>query len=248
MKEVLVSTAEAATLLGITVRQFQRLVKQGVIKPHPSSKSTLKQRVFRVSDVSAVLEIRSKGSNPEAAFVEARQAAIEVRLLRKEVERLRTVLGLDMPVLPVDRDALISLLLECEDALHAMPSQDPEALLRWARILHSLTEMHFELVTFYSDQKEPWKPFLNLGRHLLSGYNPEMVRNNIELNNIYMLLASGLKMARQAAYFHVRNLYGKQYAERITPEVKGCPHEDVIAMSFSNLRWETPQSNKHPLH
>lgn len=242
MKEVLVSPEEAANMLGISTRQLQRMVKQGTLKPHPSSKSTAKLRLFRMSDISAIHEIRSKGSNPEAAFVEARQAAMEVRILRKEVERMRVVLGLNMPVIDVDRDTVIRLLLEAEDALRELPTQDHEKLLYWSRVLHALTETHLEAITFHSSQKEPWRAFLNLGRHLLSGYNFSVTRYDLELNNIYLLLAAGLKSVRQVAYFHIRNLYGKEYAAKIMPEVKGCPHEDVIAMSLNGVAYEPPKS------
>lgn len=246
MKEVLVSSAEAAHLLGIGPRQLQRLVKSGVLKPHPTaSRSTIKNRVFRMSDIAAIQEIRSRGNNPEAAFVEARQAAMEVKILRQDMEKMRYVLGLDMPMVATDRDTVMGLVLEAEDTLRDTPSDDPVVLLKWAKILHSLSEAHFESITFHSEQKEPWKSFLNLGRHLLSGHNPMTTRYDLPLHNIYLLLAAGLKKARQTAYFHVRTLYGKEYAARIMPEVKGCPHEDVIAMSFNNLTWDTPAQLLH---
>lgn len=241
MKEVLVSIAEAAHLLGIGQRQLQRMVKSGVLKPHPTaSKSTIKNRLFRMSDIASIQEIRARGSNPEAAFVEARQAAMEVKILRRDLEKLRYVLGLDTPLIATDRDTVVSLLLESEDALRDLPSQDRDVLLKWANVLHSLSEAHFEAITFHSEQREPWKSFLNLGRHLLSGCDHSLTRYDLELRNIYVLLAAGLKKARQTAYFHVRTLYGKEYAARITPEVKGCPHQDVIAMSFNSLAWDTP--------
>lgn len=238
MKEDLVTHEVAANMLGITTRQLQRMVKQGIIKPHPSSPSTLKKRLFRVSDLSAIQEIRAQGSNPEAAFVEARQAAIEVRMLRKEVERMRVVLGLNMPIINTDRDTVMRLLIEAEDELREIPSQDHSKLLYWARVFHAITEAHLEAITFHSSQKEPWKSFLNLGRHLLTGYNSMVTRYDIELNNIYLLVAAGLKSVRQVAYFHVRNLYGKEYAAKLMPEVKGCPHEDVIAMSLNGTSWD----------
>ena len=242
MKEVLVSSEEAAGMLGITTRQLQRMVKQGTIKPHPSSKSTVKNRLFRISDIAAIQEIRAKGGSPEAAFVEARQASMEVRMLRKEVERMRTVLGLNTPIVDTNRDTVMCLLIEAEDELRQPPSHDHEKLLYWARILHALTEAHLEAITFHSSQKEPWKSFLAIGRHLLRGYDSSLTRYDLELNNIYLLLAAGLKSARQVAYFHIRNLYGKEYAAKVMPEVKGCPHEDVIAMSLNGLNYETPRS------
>jgi len=241
MKEDFVTLEVAAGLLGISCRQLQRMVKQGILKPDPRmSRSTRTSRLFRVTDIAALQEIRSRGNNPEAAFVEARQAAMEARALRLEVDNMRKALGLDMPTLATDRDTIISLLLRAEDALRDLPTQDPGELLEWARVFHSLTEAHFESITFHSDQKQPWRAFLNLGRHLLAGEQPMVTRYDFNLQGIYQMLAAGLRHTRHAAYFHIQTLYGKEYAAKVLPDVKGCPHEDVIAMSMSGVTIETP--------
>jgi hypothetical protein len=236
MQEILVSLAEAANILGIGQRQMRKLVERGVIKPHPTeSKSTIKKRLFRMTDVASVREIWDKGVNPEAAFVEARQAAMEVRVLRRELEMIRQVIGIDHPIIGTDRDTVVGLLLEAEDLLREPPSKDSALLLTWARRLHAMTEGHYESITFHTDQKQPWRAFLNLGRHLLKGYDPLVTRYDINLHTIYQLLGAGLRHARMAAYMHVRAVYGKMYAAKIFPEVKGCPHEEVIALSFNGI-------------
>lgn len=235
MEEVLVSSAEAAHLLGISPGQLQKLVKRGVLKPHPASKSTLKKRLFRTTDLASVQEIRARGTNPEAAFVEARQAAMEVKILRRDLERMRNVLGLSMPLIGTDKDTVVNLLLRAGDALKNMPAQEADELISWARILHGLSESHFEAISFYCGHKEPWKVFLDLGKHLLSGYDPNVLKYDFEMHNVYMLVAAALRAARQTAYFHIRATYGNERAAYIIPEVKGCPHEDVIAMSLNGV-------------
>ena len=243
MKEDFVTLEVAAGLLGIGQRQLQRMVKQGILKPHPTaSKSTRNRRLFRMTDIAALQEIRSRGNNPEAAFVEARQAAMEARALRLEVDNMRKALGFDLPTLGTDRDTIISLVLRAEDALRDLPTQEPPELLEWARVFHALTEAHFESITFHSDQKQPWRVFLNLGRHLLAGEQPMVTRYDFNLQGIYQMLAAGLRHTRHAAYFHIQTLYGKEYAAKVIPDVKGCPHEDVIAMSMSGLTGELPSS------
>lgn len=241
MNEVLVTTAEAANLLGMGQRQFQKMVKSGVLKPHPTaSKSTITKRLFRVTDVAAVKEIRDRGLNPEAAFVEARQTAMELQIVKRELELIRKTLGLDFPIIGADRDTVVRLLLRAEDLLREPPSKDTEVLLEWARTLHALTEAHYESITFHTSQKQPWRAFLNLGRHLGSGYDPLVTRYDLNLHTIYQLLAAGLRHARTAAYMHVRALYGKTYAAKVFPDAKGCPHEEVIALSFTGALQTTP--------
>lgn len=237
MEDGLLTSAQAADMLDISPHQLQKMVRRGILRPDPSGPSTLHKRRFRISDVAALQAIRAKGSNPEAAFVEARQSVMETRALRLELDRLRRVLGVDVPSIPTDRDTVVSLLLKAEDQLRAPATQDPATLLEWARILYALTESHFAAITFHTSQQEPWRAFLQLGRKLAREQDYASTRRNLELNNVYLLLNAALRRARQAAYFHVRELYGNILAGKVFPEVKGCPHEEVIALSFNNQGW-----------
>lgn len=206
-----------------------RLVKRGVLR------STMRgaRHYFRVTDLEAFNEVRKRGTDPEAAFYEARMAAMETRAMRKELDNLKFVLGVDTLALGVDRDSVVSLLLKAEDALRGPPILQPEELLTWAKTLYSLNENHFEAITFHTDQQQPWRAFLNLGRKLCQYEEVRSTRDDPELNTIYRLLNAALRHARQAAYFHIRSRYGRAYAARLLPEVKGCPHEEVIALAFN---------------
>lgn len=245
MQDKLVDAHEAAALLGVNRLAVIRWARDGILKRHPSS--THRQRpLFRLIDVESFLEVRKRGSNPEAAFYEARQAAIETRALRKELDRIKFVLGIDTLALGTDRDSLVSLLLKAEDALRGPPIREPEELLTWAKNLHSLNENHFESITFHTGAKEPWRVFLALGRKLCATENVMVTRDDPELHSVYRMVGSALRHARQVAYFHIQGLYGKAYAARLLPDVKGCPHEDVIALSFNNMLWEAPPVDPVP--
>lgn len=239
MQHELVSAAEAADLLGVSPDQLRGMVKRGIIRPDPSSPSTVTRRLFRITDLSTLKEIRSKGYSLETAIVESRRSSFEALSLRRELDRVKFLLGLDIPTIGVGRDELISILLKAEDALRDPPT-DRHVVLDWARILHALSETHFEAITYYTDNQEPWRAFLALGRKLCLAQDHQQTRYDMELHNIYMLLNAGLRRARQAAFFHVRTLYGKKNATEWFPEAKGCIHEDVIAMSFNNVLWEAP--------
>jgi hypothetical protein len=246
MKEELVTSAEAAHLLGISPRRIQQMVVRGLLRPHPSSPSTKKSRLFSLRDITALQEVRSKGHNPEAAFVIARESALETRALRREVERMRFVLGLDVPNIPTDRDTVVALLLKAEDALLDPPSNDHEYLLGWAKTFHGLSDAHFEAIAFHTKAKEPWRPFLSLAKKLCTEEDTFFSRADIELASIYRMLAATHRHLRQTAYFYIRDLNGKTYAAKLLPEVKGCPHEDVIAMAFNNLNWQQPKPPVNP--
>lgn len=229
MPDQLVDVYEAASLLAMSRAAVDRLAKRGVLRCQMQGS----RRFFRPVDLEAFIEVRGKGKDPEAAFFEARQAAIETRAMRKELDNIKFVLGIDTMTLATDRDSIVSLLLKTEDALRGTPILEPEELLLWAKTLYCLSENHFEAITFHTDQKQPWRAFLALGRKLCQYEDVRSTRDDPELYTIYRLLNAALRSARQAAYFHIRTLYGHAYAARLLPEVKGCPHEEVIALAFN---------------
>jgi hypothetical protein len=235
MKDELVTSTEAARLLHVSTRRMQQMIRAGFLPPHPSS--TAKQRYFRMRDVLALQEIRSKGHQLDANYVLARESAMETQALRREVERIRFVLGIDIPTIATDRDTVVSLVLKGEDELRAPPTMDHETLLEWGKVFHGLSEAHFESITFHTGAKEPWRVFLTLAKKLVAEENRAITRTDLELASIYRLLAATQRRLRETAYFYIRAEYGKAYAARLLPEVKGCPHEDVIALAFNNLNW-----------
>jgi helix-turn-helix protein len=241
MSEEMVTVQEAADLLGVSVSQMNNIVRRGSIQPYSTDgRVTRHKRLFRLSDIAALREVRSKGYNLQGVLVESRHSAIETRALRRELDRVKFLLGIDIPSLPTDRDTLVALLLRAEDAIRELATQNPHELLGWARVLYAIGEAHLEAITYHTGQQEPWRVFLNLGRHLCLGQDFQRTIYDGELHNIYLLLNAGLRRARQAAYFHVRSLNGKTKAEEMFPEAKNCVHESVIAMSFNNMAWDGP--------
>lgn len=236
----LLSVTETAELLGVSTAQIQSMVKRGILRPDPTSPSTLKKRLFRRVDVATLHEVRSKGYSYARAIVEARTSALETRALRRELDQVKSLLGLDIPSLGLGRDELISVLLKAEDAIRDIPTKDPRELLEWAKVLHGLSEAHYEAITRYTDQEQPWRVFLVLGRKLCAAQDPLETRRNIELQNIYMLLHAALQRARRCAFFYIQELYGKMHAAKLFPDVESDPHENVILMSFNSLSWESP--------
>jgi hypothetical protein len=236
MREDLVPVEVVVDLWNISRSRLQRMIKRGVIRPHPSSIHLPSERwLFRMTDVSSLRRVQYKETNASAAMMEAQQACMETRALRQEVDNLRKALGVDMPTLPTSRDDVVSLLLRAEDALRDLPTQDVVELLDWAKNLYAITEAHLAAITFHTEQKAPWRAFLSLGRHLMSGENPMVTRYDANLQGVYQILAASVRHVRQVAYFHIRVLHGKKYADKILPEARGCPHEDVIAMSFQGM-------------
>lgn len=234
MKEELLTEAQAAAYLRVGERQLRKMARRG----HVKLQQTEHGKAYRKSDLRILEGLLTEGV--PTGFVEAKQLVSEVRALTNELNRIKFVVGLDLPKLGTDRDSVISLLLKAEDALREQPTKEPEELMVWARNLQALTEAHLEAITRYTDQKEPWRAFLNLGHKLCAAQDIQVTNESAELTLIYALLNASLRNARRVAYFHVRDLYGKAYARKLFPQAEGCPHEDVIAMAFANLNWELP--------
>lgn len=226
----LVSTEEAAATLGIGVRMFQKLVKGGTIAPY-TKRGNL--QLFHPLDVKTLKEVRSEGGNLARLVVDARRSIIESRALRHELDLIRSFLGVNFPVLSLERDAVVSLTIAADEALKAPGIPHRTEILRWARTFHGIHEAYLEAVNLHLFTDEPWCGFLELGRKLCASHPPNL-RTDRELETIYAMLHAGLRVARQAAYFYVRSHHGKTAAGKMFPEARSDAHEEVLLLAYSH--------------
>jgi hypothetical protein len=235
----LVTTPEAMEILQTKIDAFQELLRDGYLEPDPSTRLLpTTQWKFPRSDVLLVLEIRKGRVDIRQLFLEMRRSLVETRALRHDVERMRFLLGLDLPIIGTDRDTLISIVLQAEDDLRAAPITEPRRLLYWARILYAISESHLTAITTFTDQKEPWRVFLALGRKLCEDQEPFRVQHDPEYRALYQMIYTALMHLRRVAYFHVQNTFGVRAAVQLFPEVKKCPHENVISLAFQIFQEE----------
>ena len=226
----LVNSQEAAKILGVGVRMFQKIVSGGGVRPY---KIEGKDRLYKATDIMVLKELREGDIGLHNLIIEARRSVIEARAMRHELDHYKAVLGINTPILRLDRDSVVAVAFRAEDDLKTDRQLTKEELLAWARTLHAVHEPYLEAIELYLNTKEPWRGILNLARKLCVEQPMELTQQDKELENIYALLHAGLRIARQAAYFYVRERHGNRTALRLFPEAKHSVHEDVLLLSYA---------------
>lgn len=214
-------------MLGIGQRMFQSIVQGGAIAPYVKQGKHL---MFKVLDVQTLKELRRGDTSLSGLIVEARRSAIESRALRKELDLVKAYLGLKLPMLSLEREEVVRLVLRVEDAVRDKNHPSRDEILEWARTFHGVTEAYLQAVALHVDTKEPWRGFVSLGWHLCTS-QPQGIRDR-ELEGIYAMLHAGVRIMRQSSYFYVMATLGRTIANSLFREASATVHDEVLLLGF----------------
>jgi phage terminase Nu1 subunit (DNA packaging protein) len=235
----LLTTSQASKILGVTVKQVRNLINRGVlIAQSREGKTATSTFHVRLSDVLIAKGTRRrragrKLSGYDAALM-AKQAFAEVRAMRSEFERLKFGMGLRIQGLDFSELGVQEVLAKIEHALTEIPrALTPFEVWQWARLFYSIGEEYFEIVEQHTGDKEPWKNFLALGQKLVKEA-PRFYDKEIEM--AYGFLALSRTIMRQAAFFYVRNKYGRRVSGKMFPETADEIVSPVILMAYNNFQ------------
>ena len=222
----LISSEEAATILGVNRRQVTQLTRDGLLR----AKLVGNANMYDPSEVHQLKEIRS--SNLTLAEVAARAARAEMTAYRleRQVARLIDVIGANIPSADLSRDAVVALHLKVEDELKSRCVPTVEDLMYWAQTFQSLSEEYFHMVAKEFETEEPWSFYLQLSNQLLKRTPNGLLKKDLELSTAYNYLEMTRRGMRQVMFFYVRTTANKRFAHRLFPESLGDVHEDVLAM------------------
>jgi len=229
---------EAAAAMEMSPRKLAALVKAGTLIPRVPRPGEPDRHTYWQADIEALKEILNTDHetwDKRKLIYEMRRATFESRALRSELNRIKLVLGLDIPTIGTSREELLALREKAVEALALLIMEDATELLEWARILQALNEAHLDALRHYTGDEESWRVFLDLGVKLCREEPRQVTRDNLELHSVYCLLNASLRRVRMTAYFYVRHFKGQLYAEHLFPERRrGDPHEDVINLAYNN--------------
>lgn len=230
--EDLLTAQQVAGMLGVTTDMVQKLVRQGLLKPQYQGTSLVAPRLYRETDVAALVEAReAKLDLPTVAAI-ARQAYTASRSLERVVKQLLELLGADVPLLKLGKDDVLSLCAKVDDALEQEFPPEAREVLDWAKIFYAIGEEYFELVASQLGDEEPWKRFLDLGQKLSREAPRKSFMIDKELEAAYGYLEVARRNLRNSSFFYIRNRHGRKTASDLFPEVKGDKHEDIITLAF----------------
>ena len=225
----LLTTEEAAEVIGISVRQLNRLCRSQVLNAvFPQNKG----RRFRESDVMAYLEIKDKKLDMPTLAIMSRQAYATSRAVEQQLEQLLFYLGVDIPRLGCGVADVIRLYVQVEDALDDEEELDRDKVLDWARIFYAVTEDYLGLIKAELEDPEPWKKMLDLANQLYKNAPREKFNIDKELASAYGFLDAGRRNLRNVSYFYIRNSLGPRAASAAFPVAHGGRNERIINLAF----------------
>jgi DNA-binding transcriptional MerR regulator len=222
----LISSEEAAEILGVTSHRLVQLTREGMLR----SKLVSGANKYDPNEVHKLKQIRE--ANLSLAEVAARAARAEMTAYRLErvVTQLLSVIGADLPSADITPEAVVSLHLKVEDAIKTIRTLNVEDVMFWAQTFQSLSEEYFHVVAKEFETEEPWVKYLELSSKLLKLSPFAKLRNDLELHTAYNFLEMSRRSMRQTMFFYVRTTSGKRLAYKLFPEALNDLHADVMSM------------------
>jgi excisionase family DNA binding protein len=225
------SETDAARMLGVTTRTIRRMARNGVLVPIRDGKKVC----YRYDDLAAASSVFASGGTHDlmGVMLVASKALASARRAESALEKLSTVLGIDIPKLPTERDEVISLVERIKHALQQnLPHHATEKdVLEWARVFYGVTEEYLELVGFVTGSQEPWRYFILLAQEFAE-QTPVDLRFKQDLARVYAYMEAARRHLRNAAYFHARAKGGRRFADKFFPDASIDVHERIINYLF----------------
>ena len=222
---------ETAKELKVSMNAVSRLSRLGVLTPKNSTAGR-RSLLFKLEDVENVKGLHGKSIELAEVAMLAKQASLSSKATERAVQRLMSVLGIDIPILFLDEASARDLLRRAQNEMSFPGTQDVKNIMDWARTFYAMGEEHFQQLEMFTDDPEPWKLFTELAKKMCTSISTlALVDKEMEMAYGYLNMAR--RSMRDAAYFYIRSKYGKARSDKTFPDAKGDPHEEVLALIFS---------------
>lgn len=222
----LITVAEAAKILGTTCRRIQQWMRAGTL-------CRVADRGFHSRLYAAEVHAFAKSREEPVTVPQLHRALLAERYIRagleRRLDRLERVLLLRPPVISNDEAEIVALV---ERACYAAkkPPTEVLAVLDWCALFFGVQEETLHLVELYTDNPEPWAPFLTLAEEMYK--NCGLRLHDQDIKDAYVELAAARRALRQTAFFYITQSRGEEYAQRVIPEAA----TDVIRKINSHVR------------
>lgn len=213
--QTLLPLSDAAKLLGIKPHTLRDLARRGHIRAYPGATRT--EQLFSPDQIEAYDEVRKKYLDLAEIAAIARQAFVTTRALEREVERLRSFIGVRRAMPRLDPESVVAKHTEVEEALNLERFFQADEIWNWACFFYGIGEEYFEAVAEHTSEKtEPWQPYLNLSERIIQVMPPSII--DAQLQEAYGYFAVARQALKTSAYFYIRNKYGQRMAGKLFPE------------------------------
>lgn len=222
----LISSEEAAKILGVTKSHLHYMTRDGYLRSHLVGQAYQ----YDPSEVYKLKELRETDITLVEIAARASRAEMIAYRLERQVSRLLNIIGADIPSVDLRKEAVVALHLKVEDACESPVVPSIEDLLEWAQTFQSFNEQYFHEVEREFLTDEPWKPYIKLSNKLAKSMPHEKLRKDLELSTAYNYLEMSRKNLRQVIFCYVRTTSNKRIAYRVIPEAANDFHEDVLSL------------------
>jgi len=237
-----ITAKEAARLLGITERHLHREVTKGVLRQHfPQGRKT---PYYDPDEVAVLSEMRARKLSLAEIAAIAQRTAIQQLRLEKLLQQVMKTVGADVPLLPVDRESIISLYLRAQDAQEQPHRHSVREVMEWAGIFSALGEEHLQAIETYFGVEEPWRIFQLLAMRMYTEY-PNNLQGDPGAQTVYRLLNVARDKMRRTMWSYVAINHNRTLANKLFPKAQGDVHDDITALVVEKRRRRDISRRKH---
>lgn len=222
----ILSTEQAADILGIDSRLVRSYIWRGVLKRVSGKGKNIHVLLSDVASLASILSTRFDfarvAQTAMKALVTASHAALRLR-------RIEALLGIDSFALDTSEEAILAFYCACVDLIGDY-TQDLSAdeVLRWAYKLANVTEEYIAATILHTGDQEPWQTFLCAAQKLHEAAPRETFRHRKDLEVAYGYIAAARRHLRQVTYFYLRKELGAKKTNDMFPEMTGADLDEKI--------------------
>jgi len=226
-----VSRAEAAAMLGRSERSLTNYTRQGLLTPMMSQRG----REYYADEVDALKEGLDTVRNPESLMVRLVQLSVQNQALTRRLERVEAILGFDVPVLSHAEKDVISEYWRAE-YFASNPVYQTDVIRDFTKVLIGMDEDFLQLVELYTEDREPWRVFLQAADSLKQHCPKAGIIKDEELSAAQQQLQVARNMLEQRATLYVTRRDGERAAYTSFPKQEPSVHQRVFTKLPSSIK------------
>jgi len=223
------SYEEAKEVLGVSVRQVQKFVREGVLRRNSDG-------LLREEEVYALSELRSRDLDLAEVAMMAKQAVLRVGMLERQLEALTSAFGI-LQTPPGTDEADILELYERAGYVLRPKSKDEERepdsieeIMYWASVFGFMSEEYLMSLEACTADPNSWRRLMTVGAKLSEGAGRAEKMKDIELRLAIGVLEMNRQNLRNAVILYLKVL-GR---DREVEELVSLPtiHEQIADLAL----------------
>jgi len=240
----LIDAHEAGKLLGVTPQQVRRYAREGILAAYlPEGSKLGSEQFYNIDEVREWAKKKSEKVSIHKVYAISVRAEAIAQSNRREINRLRMLTGCNLTPVEYDEASVKDLCLKAKDALKKPPTEVTE-VVEWTRHFFGIHKEFFQLAELYTDNPQPWLPFLTLGEliHRNSPIGRFVYEKDLEA--AYGYFNSSRRHLNFAIHLFVTMREDLAAANKVIPEAETNVYERLINhLYLPNLDRQDPDSH-----